>query len=107
MFASRHAQTWRQYENSDNRLHRTVAEAAHNTVLLALFDTLNAVRRAVVWGRLRDQIDRPPPDHHSFKEHELLVRAIAVSDMDGPGQATFRHPHKLQATLVSARPAAP
>src|SRR3546814_9277410 len=31
MFASRHAQTWRQYENSDNRLHRTVAEAAHNT----------------------------------------------------------------------------
>src|SRR3546814_4814859 len=62
MFASRHAQTWRQYENSDNRLHRTVAEAAHNTVLLALFDTLNAVRRAVVWGRLRDKIDRPPPD---------------------------------------------
>src|SRR3546814_2211359 len=48
MLASRHAQTWRQYENCDNRLHRAVAEAAHNTVLLALFDTLNAVRRAVV-----------------------------------------------------------
>src|SRR3546814_2305729 len=63
MLASRHAQTWRQYENCDNRLHRAVAEAAHNTVLLALFDTLNAVRRAVVWGRLRDKIDRPPaPD---------------------------------------------
>ena len=35
MLASRQAQTWRQYENSDNRLHRAVAEAAHNTVLLA------------------------------------------------------------------------
>ncbi|HEY9536563.1 MAG TPA: FCD domain-containing protein [Kiloniellaceae bacterium] len=106
MFASRHAQTWRQYENSDNRLHRTVAEAAHNTVLLALFDTLNAVRRAVVWGRLRDKIDRPPPDHHSFKEHELLVRAIEERDMDGAGQAMLRHLSHVQANLLTARQAA-
>src|SRR3546814_13876468 len=106
MFASRHAQTWRQYENSANRLHRTVAEAAHNTVLLALFDTLNAVRRAVVWGRLRDKIDRPPPDHHSFKEHELLVRAIQERDMDGDGQAMLRPLSHVQANLLTARHAA-
>lgn len=106
MLASRQAQTWRQYENSDNRLHRAVAEAAHNTVLLALFDTLNAVRRAVVWGRLRDKIDRPPPDHHSFREHELLVRAIEERDMDGAGQAMLRHLSHVQANLLSARQAA-
>lgn len=104
--ASRQAQTWRQYENSDNRLHRAVAEAAHNTVLLALFDTLNAVRRAVVWGRLRDKIDRPPPDHHSFKEHELLVRAIEERDMDGAGQAMLRHLSHVQANLLTTRQAA-
>jgi DNA-binding FadR family transcriptional regulator len=106
MMASRQAQTWRQYENCDNRLHRTVAEAAHNTVLLALFDTLNAVRRAVVWGRLRDKVDRPPPDHHSFKEHELLVRAIEERDMDGAGQAMLRHLSHVQANLLAARQAA-
>jgi DNA-binding FadR family transcriptional regulator len=106
MMASRQAQTWRQYENCDNRLHRAVAEAAHNTVLLALFDTLNAVRRAVVWGRLRDKIDRPPPDHHSFKEHELLVRAIEERDMDGAGQAMLRHLSHVQANLLTARQAA-
>ena len=38
LFAQREAVTWRQYENADNRLHRTIAEASHNTVLLALFD---------------------------------------------------------------------
>src|SRR3546814_9672243 len=96
MLASRHAQTWRQYENCDNRLHRAVAEAAHNTVLLALFDTLNAVRRAVVWGRLRDKIDRPPADHHSFREHERLVRAIEVRDMDGAGQRSEEPTSELQ-----------
>jgi len=104
--ASREALTWRQYENSDNRLHRTVAEAAHNTILLALFDTLNAVRRAVVWGRLRYEVDRPPEDHHSFKEHEALVRAIEERDMDGAAQSMLRHLSHVQANLLSDRQAA-
>jgi len=106
MAASRQAQTWRQYENCDNRLHRAVAEAAHNTVLLALFDTLNAVRRAVVWGRLRDKVDRPPADHHSFAEHERLVRAIEERDMDGASQSMLRHLSHVQANLPTARAAA-
>ena len=67
---ARGAETWRQYENWDNRLHRAIAEAAHNALLLALFDTLNAVRRAVVWGRLRDEDPHPPADHHSFAEQQ-------------------------------------
>ena len=104
--ASRAAETWRQYENSDNRLHRTVAEATHNTVLLALFDTLNAVRRAVVWGRLRDQSTRPPKDHHSFGEHETLVRAIEERDVEAAGQAMRRHLSHVQDNLLAARQAA-
>ena len=104
--ASRAAETWRQYENSDNRLHRTVAEATHNTVLLALFDTLNAVRRAVVWGRLRDQSTRPPKDHHSFGEHETLVRAIEERDVETAGQAMRRHLSHVQDNLLAARQAA-
>jgi DNA-binding FadR family transcriptional regulator len=106
MAASRQAQTWRQYENSDNRLHRTVAEASHNTVLLALFDTLNAVRRAVVWGRLRHKVDRPPEDHHSFAEHEALVRAIEERDMEGASQAMLRHLSHVQENLLAPRAAA-
>lgn len=106
MIASRQAQTWRQYENSDNRLHRAVAEAAHNTVLLALFDTLNAVRRAVVWGRLRDKVDRPPADHHSFVEHEALVRAIEERDMDGASHAMLRHLSHVEGNLLAPRAAA-
>lgn len=56
----REAQTWRQYANTDNRLHRSVAEVTGNTVLTALFDQLNAVRRTVVWGRQRTNSDQPP-----------------------------------------------
>ena len=43
LVAQREAVTWRQYENADNLLHLTIAEASRNTVLLALFDQLNAI----------------------------------------------------------------
>jgi DNA-binding FadR family transcriptional regulator len=104
--SSRLASTWRQYENCDNRLHRLVAEASHNTVLVALFDTLNAVRRTVVWGRLRSNSLRPPPDHHSFGEHEVLVEAITERDLEAAAAAMDRHLHSVETNLLRLRQAA-
>ena len=77
---SRAAGDWRSYEYWDNRLHRAVAQAAANIVLLALFDGLNTIRRTVTWGRLRRFSACPDPTHHSFAEHDRLVGAIAERD---------------------------
>ena len=77
---TKQAPSWRQYELWDNKLHRTIGEATQNSLLLGLLDTLNAVRREVTWGRLRDNPVRPPADHHSFSEHERIVDAIAHRD---------------------------
>jgi DNA-binding FadR family transcriptional regulator len=104
--ASKEAVTWRQYENCDNRLHRTVAEASGNTVLTALFDQLNAVRRAVVWGRLRDQTDRPPANHHSFAEHDRLLAALTERDRDAAYRAMLDHLLTVQENLLNLRQAA-
>ena len=103
---SRQARTWRQYENFDNRLHRTIAKATHNTLLLALFDTLNAVRRAVVWGRLREQPVKPPTDHHSFAEHELIVQAVEERDLDRAAARMRRHLQSVRRNLIELREAA-
>lgn len=100
MAASREARTWRHYESCDNRLHRTIAEAAHNSTLLAIFDILNAVRRTVVWGRLRTQSERPPADHHSFAEHDRLVRAIEERDLANAAVAMERHLLTVQRRLL-------
>lgn len=86
---SRRASTWREYETLDNALHRAIAEAARNMPLIAMFDQLNAVRRTVVWGRLRQRAKRPPPGHHSFAEHDAIVDAIGQRDADG-AQARMR-----------------
>ena len=101
----REAGTWRQYENADNRLHRTVAEATGNTVLLALFDQLNSVRRAIVWGRLRDKPDHPPADHKSFGQHEVIVRAISERDQEGAYQAMHDHLMTVRESLLRIRSA--
>jgi GntR family transcriptional regulator, uxu operon transcriptional repressor len=86
---ARAATTWRRYETADNELHRLVAEAADNRLLLALFDALNAVRRAVVWGVLRSDDQRPPAGHHSFEEHDQIIAAIEQRDLE----AAHRHMH--------------
>ena len=100
---SREADTWRQYENWDNRLHRTIAQATHNTVLLALFDNLNAVRRTVVWGRLRAGPSRPPANHHSFAQHEAIVRAIAERDCHLARNLMHKHLNRVQAGLLNGQ----
>lgn len=93
------APDWRQYENWDNRLHRAIAEATQNSLLLGLLDTLNAVRREVNWGRLRADPRRPPANHHSFTEHEQIVAAIANRDTAGAAAAMRAHLQSVERHL--------
>lgn len=103
---TRTADTWRQYETFDNQLHRLIAEATQNRLLLALFDALNQVRRTVVWGRLRTNQSRPPENHHSFAEHDLIVAAIADRDLDGASRAMYAHLRTVERNLLETPVAA-
>lgn len=96
----RKASTWRQYEHADNQLHRTIAEASSNTVLLALFDQLNSIRRAVVWGRMRNQSTLPPQDHHSFNQHEEIVASIRDRDHDKAANTMQKHLEDVRDKLL-------
>jgi DNA-binding FadR family transcriptional regulator len=80
-----------------------IAEATQNQLLLALLDTLSAVRRTVAWGRLRANPVKPDPDHHSFVEHEAIVGAIADRDMARAAGCMRRHLESVEANLLKAR----
>ena len=103
MQRTRAAQSWRQYEAWDNRLHRVIAESTQNSLLLALLDTLNAVRRAVVWGRLRVEKVKPSPNHHSFDDHEAIVAAIEDRDLNRAAAAMRAHLENVERNLLKAR----
>jgi DNA-binding FadR family transcriptional regulator len=100
---TRTIETWREYESWDNRFHRTIAEATQNALLLGLLDTLNAVRRAVTWGRLRPSgRQKPASDHHSFAEHDIILTAIAERDQAAAAAAMRAHLVTVQTKLLAA-----
>lgn len=74
------AQCWDSYEAEDDLFHRSIAEATGNILLVSLFDYLNQVRRAVAWRQVVRQTDRPPTNHKSFAEHDLIFSAIEHRD---------------------------
>jgi len=100
---SRQAANWRHYESWDTRLHRTIAEATQNGLLVGLLDTLNAVRRMATWGRLRLNPERPSRGHHSFAEHDNIIEAIANRDMTGAAAAMRAHLQAVERNLLARR----
>ena len=85
------APNWGDYETQDDNFHRSIAEASDNLLLLALFDQLNQVRRAVAWGSVTRQTKRPPESHSSFVEHEGVAAAIKARNPDAAYDAMRRH----------------
>lgn len=73
------AGSWTEYETSNARLHHAIAQASHNPVLIALGSTLDGLRRFVNRGRFRSD-GAPSRDHHSFRDHRLIVEAISSQD---------------------------
>jgi DNA-binding FadR family transcriptional regulator len=83
--------SWRGYEGQDARLHREIAAAAGNPLLLHLFDQLAAIRRVLTWNRPRQQPEGPPAGHPSFAEHEGIVAAITAGDAVAAEQRMHDH----------------
>ena len=86
----RNAPNWRGYEAWDNKLHHAIARATQNKLYLYYFETLNVVRRSVVWGQPRKSL-RPVDGYSSFVEHDLIVQAILNHNADLAAQAMFDH----------------
>ncbi len=88
---TRAVSTWAAYEDLDSRFHSLVAEATRNILLHNILTTVDAVRRAVVWGQLVRRPEGPPADYHSFAEHEAVVAAIEQRDSAGAALAMRQH----------------
>ena len=99
---TRSAADWRAYETWDNYLHHAFAVAAHNVPLLSMFDTLNMVRRSVVWGRRRNRPLTGNLDHHSFAEHDAILAAIVERDPERAEAAMRAHLISVRRDLLAA-----
>jgi DNA-binding FadR family transcriptional regulator len=95
------ARDWRTYEAWDNNFHLAIAKATHNKVLIHLFETLNVVRRSIVWGQLRAST-LPPRSHPSFVEHDAIIEAILSRDASGAAARMREHLGSVRDRVVPA-----
>ncbi len=93
------AASWAEYEAQDDALHRAVAEACDNALLVATFEQLNRARRAVTWGAVSRRSAKPPADHSSFAEHRAIAGAIGARDADAAWSAMREHLKSVSARL--------
>jgi DNA-binding FadR family transcriptional regulator len=100
----RAAPDWRGYEAMDNQFHLEVARAAQNKLLLHLFETLNVVRRSIVWGQKRTT-PRPPETHFSFAQHDRIVEAVATRDEAAAAAEMRAHLQAVRAHVLPGLPA--
>ena len=87
------------YERADSLFHRTIAEAARNTLFLAFFDTMRASQRDVGWRRLGENA-------HCYKRqsvyatfHEAIAAAIAARNSQEAYAQMQRHLGDVQQYL--------
>ena len=101
----RRAPTWESYAELDWRFHNVIAEATGNVLLVEIQRLLNGVRRFVIWGSLLKRPVGPPPDYHSFAEHEEIVAAIAGRDGDRAMKGMLDHLGGTRSQLIDYRDA--
>ena len=97
---ARAAADWRGYEAWDSNLHLAVAKATHNKLLVFLFETLNVVRRSIVWGQKRTG-QRPPPDHPSFEQHDAIADAIEARNPAAAAELMRHHLSSVRDRVLS------
>jgi DNA-binding FadR family transcriptional regulator len=96
---TRGARTFQQYVIWDNRLHVSIGAATRNTVLISFMETLNAIRRSVVWARLREK-EQPRLDNPSLDEHDRIVDAIEQRQPENAALAMHQHLARVAGELL-------
>ncbi len=68
------------FQTFDADLHRAVAEASHNTLLIDLFESMNAVRHRVLWGHLKGDFLTAELRKEYDTQHRAFVDSIKRRD---------------------------
>ncbi len=97
------------YEFWDYSLHRAVAEATHNPLLVAFLEIVNKLRQQPDWKAYRRSTLTPERRRLSTLQHREIVRAIESRDARDAFESMRRHIETVQTNLFrqQAEPGAP
>jgi DNA-binding FadR family transcriptional regulator len=68
------------FETHDTHLHRAIAQAVHNGLLMNLFDVMSTARSLPVWGSLKRRTSTPERRRAYHEQHTAIVAALTERD---------------------------
>jgi len=92
-----------QWRRLDERLHRYIAEAAHNHLLLLIYETLRSQGRALLDHRLEEKFGHHTGTRDTDRQHKAIVDAIRSGDPDQAEESMREHLRSVRATLFGLR----
>lgn len=87
------------WEVWDSALHRRIAAAAGNVMLLSILDAVQEVRKESEWRNLRASVRTHERRERVFAQHDEIVSAIARRDGTAAERAMHRHLSSIDANL--------
>ncbi|WP_417827465.1 FadR/GntR family transcriptional regulator [Thalassospira sp.] len=93
------ATTQADYEKWDSAFHQKLAESVKNTLFLAVFEAVNAVRREAAWARLRESSHSDTLIEELSTQHRDIVDAIEQRDPKRAEAAMRRHLSEVEHAL--------
>nr|WP_210330936.1 FCD domain-containing protein [Microvirga terrestris] len=75
----------------DSALHRTIAEAAGNSLLLAIFDMVDRIRQDTAWRLLRERARSGERQQIYIEQHRRVIAAIAQREAHAAEHAMREH----------------
>ena len=97
------AEDFESFESWDARLHRAIALAAHNGLLMNMFDVMNTARALPVWGSLKRRTSSPERRRCYHEEHTSIVEALRDRDPEGAQQCMRAHLENVSDNLLGRR----
>jgi len=93
-----------QWKRLDERLHRLIAQATHNVLLLTLYDTLRAQMKSTLDRRIEQVFGAEPgPKDDTDSEHLRIVDAIRDHDPVAAEANMNRHLRSVRGKLFGLR----
>lgn len=94
------ATTYEAFEQWDSRLHASIAEATHNSLLLRLFAVMNEARDHPLWGSAKRRSFTPERRAEYECDHRDLVDAIDDRDAVAAADVMRRHLLRIRGALL-------
>jgi DNA-binding FadR family transcriptional regulator len=88
------------FEAWDAKLHRAIAQAAHNGLLMNVFDVLGTARALPIWGTLKRRTSSPERRCCYHAEHTAIVDALRDRDPDEAAATMRTHLQNVSDNLL-------